>query len=209
MQGRRSSTFSRLLRHGFTDPAAAERLLDTDALTGVRGDPVLLEALGATADPDQALLGPGPPRGVAGAGRAPHPAGHADQRQAAAGPAAGRARRLRGAGDHLARHPRGLARAGHVRGGRPAPRASRSSSGAWPRPATPDALRVAYRRCLLGIAARDVCGTSDLVRTAAELADLATATLRAALAIAAAELPRDAAACRLAVIAMGKAAATS
>lgn len=68
----------------------------------------------------------------------------------------------------------------------------------------PDTLRAAYRRCLLGIAARDVCGTSDLVRTAAELADLATATLRAALAIAAAEAPQDAAAARLAVIGMGK-----
>jgi glutamate-ammonia-ligase adenylyltransferase len=68
----------------------------------------------------------------------------------------------------------------------------------------PDALRVAYRRCLLGIAARDVCGTSDLARTAAELADLATATLRVALAMAAAEEPGDAAACHLAVIGMGK-----
>lgn len=57
MQGRRSSTFTRLLRHGFTDPAAAERLLDAPELSGVRADPVLLEALGATADPDQALLG--------------------------------------------------------------------------------------------------------------------------------------------------------
>src|SRR4051794_12886971 len=57
MQGRRSSTFTRLLRHGFTDPGTAERLLGADELHGVRSDPVLLEALGATADPDQALLG--------------------------------------------------------------------------------------------------------------------------------------------------------
>ncbi|OEV16825.1 hypothetical protein AN220_28665, partial [Streptomyces nanshensis] len=48
----------------------------------------------------------------------------------------------------------------------------------------PDALRVAYRRALLSIAARDVCGTSDVAQTAAELADLATATLRRALALA-------------------------
>ncbi len=68
----------------------------------------------------------------------------------------------------------------------------------------PVALRVAYRRCLLSIAARDVCGTTDLAQTAAELADLATATLRAALAIASAAAPDDAALCRLAVIAMGK-----
>ncbi len=52
---RRSSTFARLLRHGFTDPAAAERFLDTPELSTVRTDPVLLEALGATADPDLAL----------------------------------------------------------------------------------------------------------------------------------------------------------
>src|SRR5690606_16893505 len=40
--------------------------------------------------------------------------------------------------------------------------------------------------------------------TAAELADLATATLRAALALAEAAAPEDAGLCRLAVIAMGK-----
>ncbi|WP_309054356.1 bifunctional [glutamine synthetase] adenylyltransferase/[glutamine synthetase]-adenylyl-L-tyrosine phosphorylase, partial [Streptomyces sp.] len=68
----------------------------------------------------------------------------------------------------------------------------------------PVSLRVAYRRCLLAIAARDVCGTSGVARTAAELADLATATLRAALALARAAAPEDAALCRLAVIAMGK-----
>ncbi|HBF81914.1 MAG TPA: bifunctional glutamine-synthetase adenylyltransferase/deadenyltransferase, partial [Streptomyces sp.] len=39
---------------------------------------------------------------------------------------------------------------------------------------------------------------------AAELADLATATLRAALAVARADAPDDAAQCRLAVVAMGK-----
>jgi glutamate-ammonia-ligase adenylyltransferase len=49
-----------------------------------------------------------------------------------------------------------------------------------------------------------VCGTTDVAQTAAELADLATATLRAALALASAAAPDDAAACRLAVIAMGK-----
>ena len=49
-----------------------------------------------------------------------------------------------------------------------------------------------------------MCGTTDVAETAAELADLATATLRAALAIARAAAPDDAALCRLAVIAMGK-----
>ena len=55
--GRRSSTFTRLLRHGVTDPSGAERLLDSDGLAGLRADPVLLEAFGATADPDLALHG--------------------------------------------------------------------------------------------------------------------------------------------------------
>ncbi|MGY3683196.1 glutamate-ammonia-ligase adenylyltransferase [Streptomyces sp. TE33382] len=49
-----------------------------------------------------------------------------------------------------------------------------------------------------------MCGTTDLAETAAELADLATATLRAALAIARTAVPADAAQCRLAVVAMGK-----
>ncbi|MGW0761997.1 bifunctional [glutamine synthetase] adenylyltransferase/[glutamine synthetase]-adenylyl-L-tyrosine phosphorylase [Streptomyces sp. NPDC002814] len=202
--GRRSSTFTRLLRHGFTDPSAAERLLDSVELAPMRNDPVLLEALGATADPDLALHGlvrllevqPGP----------------LAQRELldtviAAKPLRDRLLGVLGASaalaDHLARHPkdwqalvtyeprdlhpgvaefeRGLAEAGD-----------------------PVALRVAYRRCLLSIAARDVCGTTDVAETAAELADLATATLRAALAIARAAAPDDAASCRLAVIAMGK-----
>ncbi|CAL9438946.1 Bifunctional glutamine synthetase adenylyltransferase_adenylyl-removing enzyme [Streptomyces sp. enrichment culture] len=202
--GRRSSTFTRLLRHGFTDPSAAERLLDNPGLTAVRSDPVLLDALGATADPDLALLGfarlleaqPGP-----------------TARQelldtvVAAKPLRDRLLGVLGASealaDHLARHPgdwralvtyeprdlhpgveefeRGLAGAGD-----------------------PVSLRVAYRRCLLSIAARDVCGTTEVAQTAAELADLATATLRAALALAGAAAPEDAALCRLAVIAMGK-----
>lgn len=56
-QGRRSSTFTRLLRHGFTDPSTAERLLGSEVLAPVAEDTVLLDALAATADPDLALLG--------------------------------------------------------------------------------------------------------------------------------------------------------
>lgn len=198
--GRRSSTFTRLLRHGFTDPSAAERLLDSAELSGVRNDPVLLEALGRTADPDLALLGlvrlleAQPDRELLDTVIAAKP--FRDRLLGVLGASAALA-------EHLARHPgdwhalvtyeprdlhpgveefeRGLAEA-----------------------TDPVALRVAYRRCLLSIAARDVCGTTDLAETAAELADLATATLRAALAIARAAAPEDAALCRLAVIAMGK-----
>ncbi|KKD08305.1 bifunctional [glutamine synthetase] adenylyltransferase/[glutamine synthetase]-adenylyl-L-tyrosine phosphorylase [Streptomyces sp. WM6386] len=202
--GRRSSTFSRLLRHGFTDPSAAERLLDGPELTAVRNDPVLLEALGATADPDLALHGL-----VRLLEAQPAPTARRELLDTviAAKPLRDRLLGVLGASaalaEHLARHAgdwqalvmyeprdlhpgveefeRGLAEADD-----------------------PVSLRVAYRRCLLSIAARDVCGTTDLAETAAELADLATATLRAALAIARAAAPDDAAVCRLAVIAMGK-----
>ena len=57
VSGRRSSTHIRLLRHGFTDPSTAERLLDAPEMTTVRSDSLLLDALGATADPDLALRG--------------------------------------------------------------------------------------------------------------------------------------------------------
>ncbi|MGW1000993.1 bifunctional [glutamine synthetase] adenylyltransferase/[glutamine synthetase]-adenylyl-L-tyrosine phosphorylase [Streptomyces sp. NPDC002520] len=202
--GRRSSTFTRLLRHGFTDPSAAERLLEGPELSAVRDDPVLLEALGATADPDLAL------HGLARLLEAqPAPNAHRELLDTliAAKPLRDRLLGVLGASsalaEHLARHPsdwqvlvtyeprdlhpgveefeRGLAEA-----------------------TDPVALRVAYRRCLLSIAARDVCGTTDVAQTAAELADLATATLRAALAQASAAAPDEAAVCRLAVIAMGK-----
>ncbi|MFJ1970906.1 bifunctional [glutamine synthetase] adenylyltransferase/[glutamine synthetase]-adenylyl-L-tyrosine phosphorylase [Streptomyces sp. NPDC087903] len=202
--GRRSSTFTRLLRHGFTDPSAAERLLDSAELVPVRDDPVLLEALGATADPDLALHGL-----VRLLEAQPAPTARRELLDTliAAKPLRDRLLGVLGASaalaDHLARHPsdwqalvtyeprdlhpgveefeRGLAEA-----------------------TDPVSLRVGYRRCLLSIAARDVCGTTDLAETAAELADLATATLRAALGLARAAAPDDAALCRLAVIAMGK-----
>ncbi|GHE88394.1 glutamate-ammonia-ligase adenylyltransferase [Streptomyces spiralis] len=202
--GRRSSTFTRLLRHGFTEASAAERLLDGPELAPIRNDPVLLEALGATADPDLAL------RGLVRLLEAqPSPTARRELLDTliAAKPLRDRLLGVLGAsaalGDHLARHSgdwhalvtyeprdlhpgleefeRGLAEA-----------------------EDPVSLRVAYRRCLLSIAARDVCGTTGVAETAAELADLATATLRAALRIACAAAPDDAALCRLAVIAMGK-----
>jgi glutamate-ammonia-ligase adenylyltransferase len=65
-------------------------------------------------------------------------------------------------------------------------------------------LRLAYRRRLLHLAARDLTGADPLESVMAELADLATAVLEAALAVARTGLPPDAAPCRLAVIAMGK-----
>jgi [glutamine synthetase] adenylyltransferase / [glutamine synthetase]-adenylyl-L-tyrosine phosphorylase len=66
------------------------------------------------------------------------------------------------------------------------------------------ALRVAYRRRLLHLAARDLTGADGFAEVAAELADLAAAALEAALAIARSQLSPEAAAAGLAVIAMGK-----
>ncbi|MFJ6996432.1 bifunctional [glutamine synthetase] adenylyltransferase/[glutamine synthetase]-adenylyl-L-tyrosine phosphorylase [Streptomyces sp. NPDC003090] len=200
--GRRSSTFTRLLRHGFTDPSAAERLLEGPALAPVRSHPVLLDALGATADPDLAL------RGLVRLAEA-QPEGPQEllSTLVTAKPLRDRLLGVLGAsealGDHLARHPldwRALVtyEAADLHPGVAEFERDLAAAG------DPVALRVAYRRCLLGIAARDVCGTTDVAQTAAELADLATATLRAALAIAGAAAPDDAARCRLAVIAMGK-----
>jgi len=70
-----------------------------------------------------------------------------------------------------------------------------------------DALRVAYRSNLLGIAALDLTAkraVDELPPTAAALADLASAALEAALVIARAEVGPEADICRFAVIGMGK-----
>src|SRR6478672_5994416 len=130
LEGRRSSTFTRLLRHGFTDPAAAGQLLDT--LT--------------TAKPLRDRL-----LGVLGASAA--------------------------LGDHLAHHPHDWHALVTYESNDLHPgledfeRGLRKGMAESPAPPA-DALRAAYRRALLVIAARDVCGTSDLAQTAAELADL-------------------------------------
>ncbi|MFI2435681.1 bifunctional [glutamine synthetase] adenylyltransferase/[glutamine synthetase]-adenylyl-L-tyrosine phosphorylase [Streptomyces sp. NPDC018693] len=202
--GRRSSTFSRLLRHGFTDPSAAERLLDSAELAPVRSDPVLLDALGATADPDLALHGlvrlleaqPGPTarRELLDTLTAAKPL--RDRLLGVLGASAALA-------DHLARHPRDWYALVQYEPRDLHPGVEEFERG-LAEATDPVTLRVAYRRCLLSIAARDVCGTTNVAESAAELADLATATLRAALALARAAAPDDAALCRLAVIAMGK-----
>ena len=66
-----------------------------------------------------------------------------------------------------------------------------------------DALRVEYRRLLLGLASRDLAHGVRVDDVAAELSDLAAGTLEAGLAIGRASV-EDASSCRLAVIAMGK-----
>ncbi|WP_257155670.1 bifunctional [glutamine synthetase] adenylyltransferase/[glutamine synthetase]-adenylyl-L-tyrosine phosphorylase [Streptomyces sp. Ru87] len=211
-QGRRDSRFGRLLRHGFTDPATAERLLDLPALSAVRGDPMLLDALGATADPDLALRQL--VRLVESLSDHERPGGDpAGGPQELLGtligakPLRDRLLRVLGAsealGDHLVRHPldwHDLATYESADLHPGVEEFTRCLDDAH----DADTLRAAYRRCLLSIAARDVCGTIDLAAAATELADLATATLRAALRIAGDAAPEDTARCRLAVIAMGK-----
>ncbi|MFJ9085116.1 bifunctional [glutamine synthetase] adenylyltransferase/[glutamine synthetase]-adenylyl-L-tyrosine phosphorylase [Streptomyces sp. NPDC102384] len=202
--GRRSSTFTRLLRLGFTDPSTAERLLDAPALSAVRSDPLLLDALGGAADPDLALLG---------LVRLVEAQEDETARRelldtlVAAKPLRDRLLGVLGSSealaDHLARHSKDWRALVTYESGDLHPGVEEFEQGLAE--ATDEvSLRVAYRRCLLSIAARDVCGTTDITETAAELADLATATLRAALAIARAASPADAALCRLSVIAMGK-----
>ncbi|MFV2171742.1 bifunctional [glutamine synthetase] adenylyltransferase/[glutamine synthetase]-adenylyl-L-tyrosine phosphorylase [Actinomadura sp. LOL_016] len=217
---RRPSLAGRLARLGFTDAGRAQRLVrDAEAADGVRLDGPLLEALlgalGGTADPDLALSGllrflaAADEQGEGAELRAALAAedGTRDRLTAVLGASAA-------LGDHLVRHPGHWHvlrdhHAGHgdVRaellaavGARPADAEPVAAS------AGPDvlaALRVAYRRRLLDLAGRDLIGSADVARVAAELADLAAAALEAGLAVARAEVPGHAA-CRLAVIGMGK-----
>ncbi|MFI6853348.1 bifunctional [glutamine synthetase] adenylyltransferase/[glutamine synthetase]-adenylyl-L-tyrosine phosphorylase [Streptomyces sp. NPDC050416] len=202
--GRRSSTFTRLLRHGFTDASAAERLLDSAELAPLRDDPVLLDALGATADPDLALLGL-----VRLLEAQPEPGARRELLDTliSSKPLRDRLLGVLGAStalaDHLIRHPEDWQALVMYEAHDLHPGVEEFEAG-LAEATDAVSLRVAYRRCLLSIAARDVCGTTGVAESAAELADLATATLRAALRIAGAAAPEDVALCRLAVIAMGK-----
>ncbi|UGY91058.1 bifunctional [glutamine synthetase] adenylyltransferase/[glutamine synthetase]-adenylyl-L-tyrosine phosphorylase [Streptomyces gobiensis] len=202
--GRRDSQFGRLLRHGFTDPIAAGRLLDIPELSAARNDPGLIDALGATADPDLALLS------LVRLVEALAADGQAQpflDTLLSSKPLRDRLLGVLGSsealGDHLARHPADWQTLLTYESADLHPGVEEFTA-ALADADTPDALRIAYRRALLTIAARDVCGTTDLAEAAAELADLAIATLRTALTIAEAADPDDAAACRLAVIGMGK-----
>lgn len=122
--------------------------------------------------------------------------------------------------DHLVRHPQHWTELTDPTLGstRPASYAIREGLlqvvGADPHDPTPtatvpdaeavDALRVEYRRVLLRLAARDLAHDLGVDDAAAELSDLAAATLDAALAVARQRVGEAAATVRLAVIAMGK-----
>ncbi|TDC75445.1 bifunctional [glutamine synthetase] adenylyltransferase/[glutamine synthetase]-adenylyl-L-tyrosine phosphorylase [Streptomyces hainanensis] len=203
VEGRRDSRFGQLLRRGFTDPRAAELLLDGPVLRPAAGDGVLLDALGATADPDLAL------RSLARLAEA-QPADELAlllDTLLAAKPLRDRLLGVLGASeglaDRLARYPADWQALVAFETADLHPGTVEFETALAPA-IDPDGLRVRYYRALLTIAARDITGTTGFAETAAELADLATATLRAALRIAQREAPADAAACRLAVIGMGK-----
>lgn len=113
-------------------------------------------------------------------------------------------------GEHLLRHPRHWAelRDPTLASTRPTARAMKDSlcgvvDGLELQEAM-DALRVEYRRQLLRLAARDLAQGQRVDDTAAELADLASGALQAALDVARLKVGEASDSCRLAVVAMGK-----
>ncbi len=226
--GRVVSQTATLARLGFADPPRAAQLLADPALAGLV-DPLddlfrdgLPDALGAVADPDLALLslvrlmeslraseprrrdaesGPGVEvSGLVGALR--HPGAARDRLMAVLGASTA-------LGDHLVAHPEHWRSVADARPRTPDERihelvAAVTSPGEH---TAYDALRIGYRRQLLGIAALDLTADSPestLPEAAAALADLAEAALEAALVIAREELGEQAELCDFAVIGMGK-----
>jgi glutamate-ammonia-ligase adenylyltransferase len=228
VSSRQPSRAAILARLGFAEAGRAEQLLSDPALGGLV-DPLddvfrdgLPDALGGTSDPDLALLSlvrlmeavradeprrrdvDGDPEaslsGLIAALR--HHGRQRDRLLAVLGASTALA-------DHLVAHPEHWR---DVTDARPLTVEERVThlTGAVGEPGeltAYDALRVAYRRELLGIAALDLTAdgpTEVLPATAAALADLAEAALEAALVIARAELGEQADTCRLSVIGMGK-----
>jgi len=207
-----------LARAGFADGSQAHRLL----LAATHDDAPLpremVAALAAAADPDSALLGlvrlleaSAPSRGLRAA------LSHDELLRKRLGDVLGNSLAL---ADHLVRHVddwQVLADPLLV-SSRPSARGLRATMldavGADPTADQPislvdesqgmSALRRTYRRELLSVAARDLTHGLSVDDVAAELADLAGATLEAALAVARRTLPTDSQPTRLAVIGMGK-----
>ena len=210
-----------LTRLGFTDPQRADRLLDHPLLVDVVGDPARIEdegisrALATAHDPDLALLTL--VRLMEAVDERGDRALMTRAVEALARPGQARDRLIgvlgasQALGDHLVAHPSHL---DHLVDAAPVTVQERIAElrEAVLHPAdgqTPeDALRVAYRRGLLGIAAIDVTAPDPLEAqpgTASALADLAEAALEAAVVIASAAVGEErAATCRFAVIGMGK-----
>ena len=207
-----------LTRLGFADPPRALRMLADPALTALIDsrteieDDGLARALALVADPDQALLGLVRFMEVLAAPTGPNAA---EVAAAIRSDARFRSRLLQVLGssaaltDHLVAHPDQWvavrdAASMTVQERIEALVAEVQAPGELP---AQDALRIGYRRQLLGIAALDVTAddpTATLPHTAAALADAAEAALEAALVIARESVGEGAQQCRFTVIGMGK-----
>ena len=201
-------------RLGFRDAGRAQRLLGPGGVVPAGG---LLEACASAADPDLALLT------LTRLAEVQPSRVELFERLAECGRLRQRLVSVLGAstalGDHLVAHPADWRLLdGDEPAAVPPPaelgRALLVAVGADPDQTDPVAarggagaeaeLRTAYRRRLLQLAARDLGSALDVAAVAAELSDLAAATLEAALAVGRARLPAGAVPVRLAVIALGK-----
>lgn len=216
------------VRKGFVDGAAAARGIEQ---LGASGQP-LVDKLAATADPDAALdgllrLAESLDEADGGDGADGEDGGAGARMLAEVADDEGTAMRLcsvLGASaaltHHLVRHPEQWRELtdptlGSTRTAAYAVReAMLTAVGADPHADEPvaslpdaeavDALRVEYRRILLRLASRDLAHHLGIDDAAAEISDLAAATLDGALAVARARVGESAHLARLAVIAMGK-----
>ncbi len=205
-----------LARLGFTEIDRSKAILEGSIFDGVTDPDELLEAFSRAADPDQALLG------FERVVLAAQAAGFGENLILVLDSDESFREQLilvlgasEALAEHLARHPdhylalvdnaAGLAaptgeqlRAGLVE----AVIGALAGGGSWQDAAI--VLRVAYRRRLLSLAARDLTGTALFGEVAQELSQLADAVLAASLELAKSELPMDAPPCRIAIIALGK-----
>ena len=212
---RAATTKGQLLRLGFSDAERSLRWLDDVGPAA----PDLVPLLARTADPDHAVAGLVRLLEAAGEG--------AEELLARLQSDEGLATRLfavlgasEALSDHLARHPDQWRELDDptLECSRPAAYAVREAVlralGADPGDPVPvahgddaalvDVLRVEYRRVLLRLAARDLAHGTGVDDVAAELSDLAAATLEGGLAIARQRMGDKALLARLGVVAMGK-----
>ena len=229
MTERQSTEAGRLARLGFSDLSAVARALETARLT-LDGQPadddcaLVVQALADTADPDLAAIS---------LGRVVEAVRHPDQLLSALLTRPGFRDRLLAVlgasaalGDHLVVHAddwqvlvddevttmrpslfglqRQLLDAVGASPHSTLPWGSGGAVAASTGPHVIASLQHVYRRCLLGLAARDLSGTMAVEDVAAELADLAAATLSAGMAVALAGLAPGSARARLAILGMGK-----
>ncbi|MEI6621660.1 MAG: bifunctional [glutamine synthetase] adenylyltransferase/[glutamine synthetase]-adenylyl-L-tyrosine phosphorylase [Actinomycetes bacterium] len=214
---REASQAAILARIGFTDTGKAAKLLSSPRLAELANAPAVLDAFSIAADPDLAL------HSLERVVEASEANGYGSQIITSFVANEHFRQRLllllgvsEAVAEHLARHPdqwqvlaaadfdsvdlsRDQLRDELVA----AVQASFAGGGGWDEAAV--ALRVAYRRRLLGLGARDLAGDMTFSAVTAFLADLADAVLAASLTIAYSQLPTDAAPCVFSIIALGKA----